>query len=108
MIVLVINEPLGTQPPAPTTINSVNVDPSATPPKITRKEIPDISSSVFPNILLKDKDSSFDVTLILRYLGWSSPCGTEETNSTRNHEDAGLIPGLTQWVKDLVLLRAVV
>ena len=25
------------------------------------------------------------------------------TNPTRIHEDGGLIPGLTQWVKDLVL-----
>ena len=25
------------------------------------------------------------------------------TNLTRNYEVAGLIPGLTQWVKDLVL-----
>ena len=30
------------------------------------------------------------------------------TNPARNHEVADLIPGLTQWVKDLALLSAVV
>ena len=30
-------------------------------------------------------------------------CGTAETNPTRNHEVAGLITGLTQWVKDLAV-----
>ena len=30
------------------------------------------------------------------------------TNPTRNHEVAGLIPALAQWVKDLALLWAVV
>ena len=34
----------------------------------------------------------------------SSLCGAVETNPTRNHEVEGSIPGLTQWVKDLVLL----
>ena len=33
----------------------------------------------------------------------SSHCGAAETNPTKNHEVAGLIPGLAQWVKDLVL-----
>ena len=31
-------------------------------------------------------------------------CGAVETNPNRNHEVAGSIPGLTQWVKNQVLL----
>ena len=33
----------------------------------------------------------------------SSLHGAVEANPTRNHEAAGLIPGLTQWVGDLAL-----
>ena len=34
---------------------------------------------------------------------WSSHRGSAEMNPTSIHEDADLIPGLTQWVKDPVL-----
>ena len=38
---------------------------------------------------------------------WNSHCGSVVMNLTSIHEDTGLIPGPTQWVKDPVLPLAV-
>ena len=45
----------------------------------------------------------FPIVFSTKTQGWSSCHGAVETNLTRNHEVVDLIPGLAQWVKDLVL-----
>ena len=34
---------------------------------------------------------------------WGSCCGAVEMNPARIHEDVGLIPGISQWIRDLAL-----
>ena len=43
------------------------------------------------------------MTLSKKLVPQSFCCGAVETNLTRNHEVVDLIPGLSQWVKDLAL-----
>ena len=56
---------------------------------------PCFTANVLPEFVGKgDKNSNIG----------SACCGIVEINPTRNHEVAGLTPGLAQWVKDPVLL----
>ena len=52
--------------------------------------------------------SSLAFVLIKKHMGRISNVAQWVTNLTSINEDVGLIPGLTQWVKDLALLRNVV
>ena len=54
-------------------------------------------------VILKSGNTSalslFFFPLLKNYFGWSFLRVAVETNPTRNHEVAGLIPGLAQWAK---------
>ena len=53
----------------------------------------------------ENKTIETQMYLNLKRIHLGVPVVTQQlTNLTSIHEDSGLIPGLTQWVKDLVLL----
>ena len=54
-------------------------------------------------ILFKNFEVKLPFKSKIDFGGGSSHRGATETNPTRNHEVVSLIPGLTQWVKDLAL-----
>ena len=67
------------------------------------------SMKIFPLVASSHSKSHTVVVigLVKNCVCGSSHCGAGATNPTSNHEVSGLIPGLAQWVKDLVLPRAV-
>ena len=74
------------------------------PPKLCPLESILFSKSVSHYLFCKEVHCIlFSDCLVYLKVARSSHPGSAETNLTSTHEEAGLIPGLTQWVKDPAL-----
>ena len=62
--------------------------------RLNHEEVENLNTSI----------GSKETESIIKNIPWSSCHGSAVTNFTGIHKDTSLIPGLAQWVKDLVLL----
>ena len=62
----------------------------------------------YENWLTKKNKNDLYLHKVKKIISGSSHCGSMVTNQTSIQEDAGLTPGLAQWVKYTMLLCAVV
>ena len=87
---------MGDYKPKLPAINQINDDSSK---KLTKKQ-EDLTTQGIQPILYNNYKRSITFK---NCESLHSHYGSAETNLTGIHEDTGLIPGLNQWVKDLVL-----
>ena len=77
----------------------LKVSHSGEPPSGTSLIVPSVSFSVTQCHLTCSSDRPLDRTYVLENGSYWHSCGTAGSEPDGVHEDVGLIPGLTQWLK---------